>query len=359
MKIYDVCIIGGGAAGLITAASLNNKIKKCIIEKNKTLGRKLAATGGGRCNITNEACGGKEIVLDFFKSAGLETYADSEGRYYPYSNQASDVVKILSDKAKLSDTEILSEMTVEKVECKGDYFLIKCSGERNVKAKKVVMASGGKSAPQLGTTGDGYKLLEKLGHTINKLYPVLAGIECGNFKDIKGVRAKGTVTLLKDGAVVASENGEIQFTEDGISGICVFNLTLYITSENGENFIEALKRYKVKVDLAPDFSAEEIAKRESSFGILSQKLAARVAPDMMKNWELPVLGVKGWKVAQCTGGGADLNEIDMETMESKIVSGLYITGELLDYQGPCGGFNLQNAWETGIKAANEINRIFK
>jgi len=195
-----------------------------------------------------------------------------------------------------------------------------------------------------------------MGHTINKLYPVLAGIECGDFKDIKGVRAKGTVTLVKDGVQLKSETGEIQFTEDGISGICVFNLTLDITSENGENFMDALKRYKVIVDLAPDFTDEEIASRSSSFGILSQKLAARVSCDILKHWELPVKGVKGWKAAQCTGGGIELDEVDSETMESRIVEGLYITGELLDYQGPCGGFNLQNAWETGLLAAEDLNR---
>lgn len=355
MKIYDVCILGGGAAGLITAASLNKDIKKCIIEKNKTLGRKLAATGGGRCNITNEACSGRHLVLDFFKSMGLETYADSEGRYYPYSNQASDVVKVLEERARMQETEVITDMIAESIKIKDGIFVVKCSGG-NIRAKKLVMATGGKSAPQLGTTGDGYKLAGNMGHTINKLYPVLAGIECGDFKDIKGVRAKGTVTLVKDGVQLKSETGEIQFTEDGISGICVFNLTLDITSENGENFMDALKRYKVIVDLAPDFTDEEIASRSSSFGILSQKLAARVSCDILKHWELPVKGVKGWKAAQCTGGGIELDEVDSETMESRIVEGLYITGELLDYQGPCGGFNLQNAWETGLLAAEDLNR---
>lgn len=358
MKIYDVCILGGGAAGLITAASLDKNIDKCIIEKNKTLGRKLAATGGGRCNITNEVCNGKDVVLDFFKSLGLETYADSEGRYYPYSNQANDVVKVLIEKAEAQGTEVLTDMMAESIKVKDGIFIIKCS-RGNIRAKNLVMATGGKSAPQLGTTGEGYKLLSAMGHNVNKLYPVLTGIECGDFKDIKGVRAKGTVTLMKDGDEIKSETGEIQFVEDGISGICVFNLTLDITSDSGENFMDALKRYKVIVDLAPDFTEEEIAKRESSFGILSQKLAARVTCDIMKHWELPVKGIKGWKAAQCTGGGIALDQIDAETSQSKLIEGLYITGELLDYQGPCGGFNLQNAWETGMKAATDLNRKFK
>ena len=108
-----------------------------------------------------------------------------------------------------------------------------------------------------------------------------------------------------------------------------------------------------------DFTEEEIARRESSFGILSQKLAARITCDMMKHWELPVKGVKGWKAAQCTGGGVVLDQINADTAESKLIEGLYITGELLDYKGPCGGFNLQNAWETGMKAAADLNRKFK
>ena len=354
MKNCDVCIVGGGAAGLAAAASLDDRIKVCIVEKNKIPGRKLAATGGGRCNITNEACAGKDDVLDFFRALGLETYMDSQGRYFPYSNQASDVVKTLTDAARSRGTDILTEFAVTGLVSKGDRFLVSGT-EQTIRAKTVVLASGGKAAPHLGTTGDGYALASKLGHSIEKLYPVLTGIECGDFRDIKGTRARGKAGLYRDGRLLRQEQGEIQFTRDGISGICIFNLTLEIRAGQGQSLEEALSHYSIHLDLAPDFTEAQLRERQHSFGILSARLAEKVGIGQIKDWRLPVMGVKGWKNAQCTAGGIALPEIDGKTMESKLVPGLYFAGEIIDYQGPCGGFNLQNAWETAIKAAETIN----
>ena len=357
MKRYDVCIIGGGAAGLAAAASLDKDINACILEKNEIPGKKIMATGGGRCNITNSACPCKDLTLDFFRSMGLETYCDDEGRYYPYSNQASDVVKTLTRAADENHVEIITSAQVTEVaKAKdGEGFRITYGKGRKLHASSVILATGGKAAPQFGTTGDGYAVARSLGHTIERVYPVLTSLECGDFTDIKGVRAKGRVGIYKDGRLLHEETGEIQFTADGISGICVFNLTTYVKAEKGEAVKDALKRFAVKADLAPDFTYEHISRRNSSFGILSEKLASRVSIDMIKEWTLPVLGVKGWKNAQCTAGGVATEEIDMDTMESKVASGLYLAGEIIDIQGPCGGYNLQNAWETGIKAAKALN----
>lgn len=356
MTKYDVIIIGGGAAGLAAAASLENGIKTCILEKNRIPGRKIMATGGGRCNITNEACGQKDIALDFFKSLGLETYSDEEGRYYPYSNQASDVVKVLTDAIKAKDVDVVTESEVVSAESDGTYFIVSDAKGRSFSSKVLLVAAGGKAAPQLGTTGDGYAIAKSLGHTVKKVYPILTGINTGDMKDVKGVRAKGKVSLYKDGQMIASETGEIQFNEDGISGICVMNMTPYIIAEKGESLDKAFSRYYIELDLAPDFDANMISGRDSSFGILSEKLASRVSIDKIKNWRLPVMGVKGWKDAQCTAGGVAIEEINMDTMESLKREGLYFAGEVIDVQGPCGGFNLQNAWETGIYAAADINR---
>ncbi len=356
---YDVIIIGGGAAGLAAAASLDNGIKTCILEKNRIPGRKIMATGGGRCNITNEACGQKDIALDFFKSLGLETYSDEEGRYYPYSNQASDVVKVLMDAIKEKEADVVTEAEVTSAEAKDGYFIVTDAKGRSFSSGVLLVAAGGKAAPQLGTTGDGYAIARSFGHTINKVYPILTGINTGDMKDVKGVRAKGKVSLYKDDSLIASEAGEVQFNEDGISGICVMNMTPYITSEKGESLDKALSRYHIELDLAPDFSVEELEGRKTSFGILSEKLAARVSVEELKNWRLPVTGVKGWKEAQCTAGGVTTEEIDMDTMRSMKCENLYFAGELIDVQGPCGGFNLQNAWETGIRAAEDINRKFR
>jgi len=359
MTKYDVIIIGGGAAGLAAAASLDKEIKSCILEKNKTPGRKIMATGGGRCNITNEACSRKDIALDFFKSLGLETYADPEGRYYPYSNQAADVVKVLLDAAEDKGADIITGFEASAAVYEDGYFTVSDAKGRAFSGKALLVASGGKSAPQLGTTGDGYALARSFEHTVNKVYPILTGINTGDMKDVKGVRAKGKVSLFKDEKLIASETGEIQFNEDGISGICVMNMTIYITSEKGEPLDKALSRYHLELDLAPDFSEEELQDRKSSFGILSEKLSSRVDIKDIKNWRLPVKGVKGWKDAQCTAGGVSTEEVNMDTMESQKRESLYFAGEVLNVQGPCGGFNLQNAWETGIKAAKSLNSKFR
>lgn len=363
MTEYDVCIIGGGAAGLAAAASFDKRIKACILEKNEIPGRKIMATGGGRCNITNAACKNKDLTLDFFESLGMMCFSDDEGRYYPYSNHASDVVKILLDavvSADTGNTEIITSAAAEKIERARGAFSVTFRDTKTgrlctIKAANVLIASGGKAAPQFGTTGDGYALAKSLGHHISRVFPILTGVECGDMRDVKGVRAKGSAGLYRNGRLLHEESGEIQFTADGLSGICIFNLTPYIKAAAGESFAEALKQFEIRLDLAPDIPADKLRGRKSSFGILTERLAERVGPDVIKDWRLPVIGVKGWKNAQCTAGGVATDEIDMDTMESKLVKGLYFAGEVTDIQGPCGGFNLQNAWETGIKAAKALN----
>lgn len=368
MKKYDVCIIGAGASGLAAAASMSDGIKICLMEKNDIPGKKVMATGGGRCNITNAACINKALTLEFFKSLGLETYQDDEGRYFPYSNHAPDVVGILMRAVEGKDVDIITGTAangIRQVNEKagdGERFQIEYTArggkKGSVAADNVLLAVGGKAAPQLGTTGDGYGMARALGHRVERVYPILTAIECGDLSDIKGVRAKCRISLYRDRALLISELGEVQFTADGISGICVFDITPYIRAEEGEAFIQALRHFSVELDLAPDFDEEEIFRRKSTFGILSEKLAQKVGIDELKRWRLPVKGVKGWKQAQCTAGGVTLDEIDMETMESRLVEGLYFSGEIINVQGPCGGYNLQNAWETGIKAASALNRRY-
>ena len=363
---YDVCIIGGGAAGLAAAASIDRRIRTCILEKNEILGRKILATGGGRCNLTNAGCEGASATLDFFGSLGLETIRDAEERFYPYSGCASDVVKALEEAVRGNGCEVRTGCIVEAVEVdetsRGRFRVHTAAAAEAIEADVVVLAAGGKAAPQYGTIGDGYRMARKLGHRVSRLYPILTGIECGDLSDLHGIRARAEVSLKKDGAVIAAETGEVQLLRDGISGICVFNLTPFICAEEGERPEEAFPRYELVLDLAPDFTREQIDARisegRSSFGILNEKLAGRVSLAEIKEWRLPVRGIKGWKHAQCTAGGVLMEEIDGETMESRLVPGLYFAGEILNVQGPCGGYNLQNAWETGRKAAADINAVF-
>ena len=148
MRNYDICIIGGGASGLAAAASLSSHFHTVLLEKNGILGRKIMATGGGRCNITNTACAHCDLTLDFFKSLGMELYHDTEGRYYPYSNRARDVARVLEEAALEKGTEVVVDCGVTKIQKKADHFQI-FSGKRSFSAKKVILAVGGKAAPAL------------------------------------------------------------------------------------------------------------------------------------------------------------------------------------------------------------------
>lgn len=357
---YDVCIIGAGAAGLAAAAALRPDLRICMIDKNQIPGRKILATGGGRCNLTNAACVRRDMTLDFFRSLGLETRCDSEGRYYPYSNAAADVAGILTD--ALQDRSVRWMMETEVTEAAADRdggFTVTAVSEgrrTGVSADILILACGGKAAPQFGTTGDGYRIARSLGHEVTRTYPILTGIECGDHPALSGVRARGNVSLLKDGRRLDTRSGEIQFTRDGISGICVFDLTPLIRAEDGESPKEAMRRFQVELDLAPDFTQEEMERRQSGFGIVCRAVSDMIPAAELKRWRMQVRGVKGWRHAQCTAGGVRLDDIDPQTMESRICKGLYFAGEILDIQGPCGGFNLQNAWETGLLAARDISR---
>ena len=372
---YDVCIIGAGAAGLAAANVLDPALRICIIDRNEIPGRKIMVTGGGRCNLTNRACRRHDMTLDFFRGLGLETRCDQEGRFYPYSMVAGDVVESLTRGLKNRDIKWRLSERVSDVRRMdpgsdgiepGKYAIAvdridsseKDDPEDEVHAYKVIICTGGKAAPKFGTTGDGYGLARNLGHSVTRIYPILTGISTEIPENVAGIRARGKVSLLEDGELVITEKGEIQFTADGLSGICVFDLTPHIRIRDGEDPKEGVKRFAIRMDLAPDMSEEEIKNRRDSFGIVTGALAEWIAPENLKNTVLPVEGVWGWDRAQCTAGGIPAGEMDPDTMESLICPGLYFAGEIVDAQGSCGGFNLQNAWETGISAAKAINESF-
>ena len=382
--MLDICIIGGGASGLaaaITAGRENPDKSILIIEKKETVGKKLAATGNGKCNLTNKKCENIGDILKFFDSIGIFTRADEEGRVYPYCSQAKDVVYALEKAAEYAGAEIRTGINVEKIEKSEKGFNVK-TNKGTFEAEKLLIATGGKSAPQFGTSGDGYTFAKQLGHKVSRLAPVLTGIEVKeDLKSVKGVRVKALVRLLKDGQIVEEEYGEVQFNEDGISGICVMNLSRFIKLEEGESFAEGISRYSVELDLVPEVEADALEKmlqRRMAAGVgNTEDLILSIVPDKlrcsimteyselsedelcklandMKSWRISVKGTKGWKVAQCTSGGVLLDEIDTETMESTLIRRLYFAGEVTDYDGPCGGYNLQYAWETGIKAGKAM-----
>ena len=396
-----ICIIGAGASGLMAAvcAARAGAPDVLVLEKSDEPGRKLAATGNGKCNLSNLKCADWQKALEVFSDLGLMTRTDSEGRIYPYSEDARDVVSLLVRAAEKAGAEIRTGAVAAGIERAGNGFRISVkrtdsirtkAGKRRayklveeawnaadteyIEAEKVLIATGGKSYPVYGTTGDGYVFARKLGHTVARLRPSLTTVETAeNVKalGLSGVRAKGEASLYRNGTMIASERGEIQFTDRGISGICVFDLTREMALEPGRGFGD----FRISIDLVPDMSLERLevyladgraegyTERESLCSLIKapvadviagRKLSDRGAAEQIKSFELTPVGLGGWERAQVTAGGVDLGEIDPKTMESRLIPGLYFSGEVTDYDGPCGGFNLQNAWMTGIKAGRAM-----
>lgn len=357
-------IIGAGASGLACAIRLkmnNPQNDVIILERLNQVGKKLLATGNGRCNLTNTASPYYDTVSDFFASIGLVMRSDEEGRVYPYSNQASTVVEILEEKCHELGVEIITECTVYDI----DNQLTIESSNGIFMADRVVVASGGKAQKSLGSDGSGYSLLRKLGHTITPLSPALVQLVSSSKypRALKGHRVKCNMTILLDNEAVCSDYGEVLFADYGLSGIVTMNLSEIA----GRNFTsEQPKRCHAVLDLIPEMSREEIEayldKFRSLKGILGLKLAdiiekqADGSIDKMiacaKSWRLIITGTKGYDFAQITSGGATLDDFD--EFESRLVKGLYACGEVLDKQFECGGFNLSFAWYSGISVADKI-----
>ena len=423
--MIDICIIGGGASGIIAAISArmeNPHATIHILEKNDKLGKKLLATGNGRCNFSNTACASSNEILKFFNTLGIKPRVEEQGRIYPYSGQAQDVLNAFEAYLNMHDIKIHTGFVVENLIVNSDDHIEIIGIAKKLSAKNVLIATGGKAGPQFGCIGDGYKIARVLGHTVTKTIPALSPIECeGNFDKLKGIRAKALVKLLNNNMshasennetlvferdkVIASEIGEVQFTDYGLSGICIFNLSRDI--KLGDDETSNFSDYMIAVDLLPEMSLIEVERelnvRRDNINISPDNLLLSLVPKglfdfvlsqagvdiaklnegdtmlaivcegqiqqikrifndeqiqkiayTLKNLTFTVTNVKGWQFAQCTSGGIPASEIDMDTMESKIAKGVYFAGELLDYDGPCGGFNLNNAWDTGIKAGRAM-----
>ncbi len=391
--MYDICIVGAGASGMsaaIMAKRANPELKICILEKKEQIGKKILASGNGRCNLSNENCEHFQEVQAFFQDLGIFTMIEEEGRVYPYCQKASSIVKALEIQLEMLNVKIICQESVTGISITSKGFCLICDNKANFTACKVLLSTGGKAAPQFGTAGDGYSFATKLGHSVSKLIPILTPIECcGDYSRLKGIRANVNLLLVKNNEQIAEEKGQIQFTSDGISGICVFNLTRFILVDEGKNIKEGLAEYCINIDFFPDVSMKvlidmvkcrsrklKVKCKHLLNSMINEELAYNLFFNLridenkksenlseceikkicenLKRWKVKIKGIKGWKDAQCTKGGIVSEEVDENTMESRMVKGLYFAGEILDYDGPCGGYNLQNAWYTGIIAGKNM-----
>lgn len=365
-------IIGAGASGLACAIRLkqnNAKARVIILERLQAPGRKILATGNGRCNITNKNAENFNEASAFFSSIGLMLREDEDGRIYPYSQKAETVLEILLEACNNLGIEIITGCRVTGIKKSDNIFRIKTEiGE--FEADSVAVCTGAAAQKNLGSDGSGYALLESLGHSATPLSPALVQLTSSSKypRAIKGTRTKCLVKIELDGKIVKEEYGEVLFTDYGLSGIAIMNLS-HIAGENFSK--QSPARCVAVLDLIPEMNVNEIysfIKRFGSLtGILGTKLSdiikkqsggdAMRSAEFAKSWRLIITGTKGYDFAQITSGGIPVNEVD-DNFESLKVKNLYICGEILDKQYPCGGFNLDFAWHSGIKAADGITNKF-
>ncbi len=393
-----VAVIGGGASGLICAIELkkqNPNIDIFIFEKLPKLCKKLLATGNGRCNFTNKDLSPAHFYSDYdflktiitsqfadtenyFHSAGIFSYCE-DGRIYPRSQQATAIRDYLVNTAVKLGINIELDAPVEIIKQKNSSFNIK-----NKEFDCVLICGGGKASSVHGSDGSCYALAKATGHKITPLYPALCGlVPKEKITALSGVRAECEAALYEGEKLLGKESGEVQFTDKGISGIPVMNLS---------HLCRDKKKLSLHLNLCEDISNEEILSRfesESFYsdieeilnGFINSKLSCAIIKksgimphtklcDVTKNqiesiignlkcFEIPIKATRGFDSAQITCGGVDTKDIDSKTMMSKIKNGLFFAGEILDIHGDCGGYNLHLAFTTGRIAANGILQYLK
>ena len=398
-----IIVVGGGCSGVVAAINAKNKDNEVIIlERNNTLLKKLLLTGNGRCNYFNETysidnyhSNNMDLVNEFISDNNItisKEFFDNLGvvpkiknsYYYPYSNQAVSIKDILINEVNRLGIDVIYDTYVEDIK-KQDKFIVK-TNNKEYTCDKLILSTGSFAYPKTGSDGIGYSILEKLGHTIIKPVPALVQLNANSkyLKDWDGVRSDVYLELFEDGEYLAKEEGEIQFTNYGISGICTFNLSHFVSRGLEEN-----KKYIVKINFVPfiktlispwlyNYSNKNKDKDiyELLEGFLNKKLIPIILKESnisstkkyneltkeekvklinsLRHFKVEIISTKGFDSSQVCNGGVSLDEININTMESKIIKDLYIIGELLDINGNCGGYNLTECWISGILSGKSI-----
>lgn len=409
MSTKRVIIVGGGASGLVAAIqAARGGGEVTIIEQKERLGKKILSTGNGKCNLTNEYMNlecfrgedmsavskvlehfGYEDTLSFFEGLGV-LLKNRQGYIYPISDQASTILDVLCFEIKKLNVCVVLNERVETIKKESNEFLIS-TNKKNYTCDAVILATGGMAAPALGSDGSGYRLAKSFGHTVSDVVPALVQL-VGNgnyFKQVSGVRTNAIVKLFVNGKYVVSDIGELQLTNYGISGIPVFQISRYAAKAlHDEQSVYA------EIDFLPTMSEKELKNfvftrkkqhgerlaSEFFIGMLHSKLASMLLREayipahisaneiredkwdklleFIKHFRVEIVDTNSFEQAQICAGGVHTNEIDCNTMESVYEKKLYLTGELLDVDGICGGYNLQWAWATGyIAGRNAVKGI--
>ena len=406
--LYDIAVIGGGASGLMAALAaiqISPGLRIAVVEKLSRVGKKLMATGNGRCNLTNitaseadyhgnvafmrpaMAAFPPEAVLERFREIGVWPREEEDGRVYPMSDQASSVLDALRLTLEENGVEEICDFEAVSLTRARDGYRLTAKDDRQLIARRIICSAGGLTAPSLGGGASGYQLLESCGHELTPRFPALVQLKSDPelTRPLKGIKYTGKIDLIVDGRVRRTEEGEILFTEYGLSGIAVMQLSriaaqafaqkrppavsarLHLLPMDKEEAFRLLRarRKTLSRRTLENFLTGLINKRLGQMLIkwnteLSLSLPASSLTDdhlaalasALTGWTLDITGTQGFDQAQVTAGGVRTEDVDPHTMESLLADGLYITGEILDIDGDCGGYNLQWAWASGLMAEN-------
>jgi predicted Rossmann fold flavoprotein len=405
---HELIIVGGGASGIMTAILAKDMgIDAAIVEGTDRIGKKLLTTGNGRCNITNKYIEpsryhsegpeffsyalenyGTKATIDFFASLGLPLITLEEGRMYPMSLQASSVLDILRLALEDRGIPVYLNSKIKNIKKQKLGFKIETSSGEYYECSKLLLACGGKSLPASGSDGSGYSLAKNLGHSIINTVPSLVQLKLDykNLKALSGIKFNGVAEIYVDSKLSRKEFGEILFTDYGVSGPPILQLSRiasYSLSKKRETTILIDMMYTMDKDELENFLEGHWAMfsyrsvHDSFIGVINKKLIPillkqagvtdihkacsdlsylekRNIYKLLKAWEFKVMDTNSWGAAQVTAGGVDTREVNSKTMESELVKNLYFAGEILDVDGDCGGFNLQWAWSSAYAAANAI-----
>ena len=401
-RYYDVIVIGAGAAGMIAAVTAAERMRSVLLlEKSDRPGRKILASGNGRCNLMNSGefryfgspdfarkvfeTTSREKLSSFFATYGLLMTEDSEKRIYPLTFQSSTVVAVLRNAIEKNRVKLCPSSPAVNVSKNKDGFDVRTEAGDTFRSKALIIACGGAAMPKLGGTFDGYRILQSMGHSLISVTPSLVSMntDSRSISGLSGIRTRCRVMIIRNGKILHSESGEVLFTDYGISGICIMQCARYADQPGTLVVLNLLS------NAFPDrkTAEEEIRRRRSLFhdsspvwllnGILPEKISFAVLKqagfalrgetagetddaaigrilEAAYGYRITVTGIRGLDQAQVTAGGIDCGEFNPYTMESLLVHRLFAAGEVLNVDGDCGGFNLMFAFASGMTAGNAV-----